>query len=64
MVREKNFTACAKSLFEILFNIVKKLPNKRLLPPTLRCISAHCHAINVDFFHDLLSVFANLMKRD
>ena len=36
MVRENNFTACAKTLFEILFNIVKKLPNKRLLPPTLR----------------------------
>ena len=24
----------------------------------------HCHAINVDFFHDLLAVFADLMKRD
>ena len=27
-----------------------------------RCISAHCHAINVDFFHDLLAVLAGLMQ--
>jgi nucleolar complex protein 3 len=62
--RERNFTAVARVLFEMLFSVIKTIPHQRLLPPTLKCISIHCHAINVDFFHDLLRVLSELMHRE
>ncbi len=62
--REKNFTEVAKMLFEMLFSIIKNIQHVRLLPPTLKCISTHCHAINVDFFHDLLKVLSDLMRKE
>ena len=67
-VRNKNFTEVAKILFEMLFRIIKSTEehnsSKHLLPPALRCISKFCHAINVDFFDDLLRVLSHLLKED
>ncbi len=72
-VRNKNFTAAAKAVFELLFRIVKEAASnmaedgsfyRKLLPSALKCISTFCHAINVDFFDDLLRVLSLLVRRD
>ncbi len=65
-VRNQNFTQVATILFEVLFRVIKTVEetntSTKLFPATLKCISAFCHAINVDFFDDLLKVLSNLVK--
>lgn len=64
-VRNRNYTEVSKIIFEILFRVIKSVEEhgmNRLLPAALRCISAFCHTINVDFFDDLLKVMSDLVK--
>uniref|UniRef100_A0A8C4QD90 Nucleolar complex protein 3 homolog n=1 Tax=Eptatretus burgeri TaxID=7764 RepID=A0A8C4QD90_EPTBU len=49
-------------VFLIYFRILKKSPNRNLLPPVLEGLARFSHLINVAFFDDLLMVLHKLIE--
>ncbi|KAG8240441.1 hypothetical protein J437_LFUL003155 [Ladona fulva] len=57
----KNLTETTKFLFTIYFRILKTAPHSKVLSLTLEGLAKFAHCINIEFYHDLVSVLDGLM---
>lgn len=63
-VKQKFFTEATKIVFTIYFRVLKSFPRSNLMGSVLEGLAKFAHVINIEFFSDLLSVFATLLKTD
>jgi nucleolar complex protein 3 len=54
-------TKILELLFLIYFNILKKMPNLKLIPSVLHGLSEYSHLISLDYFDDLINIIHELI---
>ncbi|BES99446.1 Nucleolar complex-associated protein [Nesidiocoris tenuis] len=60
--RQTLLTETTKILFTIYFRILKNAPTSGLLSETLQGLAKFAHCINVEFYHDLVTLLNRLMS--
>jgi len=63
-VKQKFFTEATKIVFTIYFRVLKSFPRSNLIGSVLEGLAKFAHVINIEFFSDLISVFAAFLKAD
>lgn len=63
-IKQTKLTDLTKLVFTIFFRILKTAPKSKLLSVTLEGLSKFAHAINVEFFSDLIEVMNSLLSME
>lgn len=61
MILTKKVSELTKLVFTILFRVLKVTPVSKLLSATLETLSRFAHAINIEFFSDMVEILNNLL---
>ncbi|VVC26140.1 Hypothetical protein CINCED_3A001861 [Cinara cedri] len=58
-----NITEITKLVFLIYFRILKTAPRSKLLSVCLEGLAKYSHSINLEFYHDILTVLDSVLKK-
>lgn len=62
IILTKKISELTQMVFTILFRILKATPDSKLLSTSLEILSRFAHAINIDFFSDIVEVLNSLLN--